>query len=766
MKKLLLFGFILILNASVFAAGKRVAVFNTVGEGLSSDELNWIPSSVRRKLESNLNDYTSYQLVDVQNEDEIKKLQKKAESYTYDQETSIELGKLVSAELGFFSTITKANERYILSVSVTNLTTGLRLSSVTADSVTEPVSLFEGGGSAVNKVTVKLCEDLGISLSALDRYVLLKGTDNLSDKDQISMTQEEVNKYQSKQQELEKQLKEVSLSAELDAETRKAKLEAEKALAEQQKLIAQERLERLKLQQQRLYEDQEQQKTRTAEQRKKIEEAAAQAEKQAKLVRQQKIDSLSVDQQIAVIEAKKQAMLDIHSSVLAQEKIIKQNANDDYKAQCEAIDAEPLRNGETDSKGNILPAVKQMRNERKQAIRNEIEAKALEDLKKIQGKTTEQEAALYVDIQNDIQKLKVRRTVSSIEDSRIIDIGNYAGDKYEWDTTVSLYINDVKIFGQKANIGYKNVSGKNPVNPSGAKADAWNDYLDTVDLYDYMFRRNVPAVSLEIDYSIEAMPVNYPSMYKMTLYEFRFIDTVSGKVIQTVEPAKSSYRFTVSPTADISYYKPNASYSSLNSGNTITDVSQDTTSNIVEYSEVKTGKAAKKRTKKNSLYDQSNGGGARCNFGVNFGMATNDKLYSSDEEGANLEAYVSIPFSTFFFMECDFGWFSLPRKFGNYISGSGNVTMATFDMGFNLRLGRPNLYTLGGIGLAFEDDLVDSKTRETESLLVYKAALGMDIPLTDFLCLTVEGGVLGLGSMGASPMFKVGAAFTLPTLVF
>ena len=100
MKKLVIFGLILLINTSVFAAGKRVAVFNPVGEGLSSDELNWIPSSVRRKLEANFNDYTSYQLVDVQNEEEIKNLQKKAESYTYDQATSIELGKLVSAEIG------------------------------------------------------------------------------------------------------------------------------------------------------------------------------------------------------------------------------------------------------------------------------------------------------------------------------------------------------------------------------------------------------------------------------------------------------------------------------------------------------------------------------------------------------------------------------------------------------------------------------------------------------------------------------------------
>ena len=257
MKKLVLFLSILIGASMVLsAAGKRIAVFNPTCEGLSEDEQNWIPSSVRRRLEANFNDYTTYQLVDVQNEEQIKNIQKKAESYTHDQDTSIEIGKLVSAEIGVFSNITKANGKYILSTNVTNLTTGVRLSSVTTDSVLEAVQLFEGSGSSVNKVTVKLCDDLGIKLSSIDRYVLLKG-EELAEKDQISMTQEEVSKYEKKKQELEKQLKEVSLSTELDAESRKAKLEAEKALAEQQKQIAEERLERLKLQQQRLLEEQQ-----------------------------------------------------------------------------------------------------------------------------------------------------------------------------------------------------------------------------------------------------------------------------------------------------------------------------------------------------------------------------------------------------------------------------------------------------------------------------------------------------------------------------
>ena len=765
MKKIWVFLIILLsVSFAATAAGKRIAIFNPTAEGLSADEQNWIPSSVRRRLEANFNDYTTYQLVDVQNEEQIKKIQKNAESFTHNQDTSIEIGKLVSAEIGVFSNITKANGKYILSTSVTNLTTGVRLSSVTTDSVAEAVKLFEGAGSSVNKVTVKICDDLGIKLSAIDLYVLLKGQD-LSDKDQISMAQEEVSKYEKKQKELEKQLKEVSLSAELDADSRKAKLEAEKALAEQQKQIAAERLERLRLQQQRLLEDQEQQKTRTAAQREKIEQAAALAEKQAKLVRQQKIDSLTIDNQIAIIEAKKQAMVDIHESVLNQEKFIKQSANDEYKARCEAIDAEPLRNGETDSKGKILPAVQQLRKERKLEIRKEIEAKALEDLAAIQGKTTAQEDSLYNDIQNDLAKLRVRRTISSIEDARILDIGNYAGDKYEWDTTVSLYINDVKIFGQNANIAYSNVSGKNPVTPTTANSNNWNDYLDTVDLYDYMFRRKVPAITLEVDYSIDAMSDNYPSMYKMTLYEFRFIDTISGKVVQTITPAKSSYRFSVNPTVDISYYTKSVAAETNNGGANTKTPSEEKP--FIKAEEIKTGKNAKKRKNIDPVYDQTKDGGSRFNLGFNIGRAVSEDYMYDRNSGMQLEGYCSIPLTTFMFMQMDYSWISIPKNFSIDKNLPSELTFATFDLGFNLRPripGKPiNLYILGGAGPAFSDH---EAYKYSEALFGYKAACGIDIPMEDFWCFTVETGVLGLDDMDPAPYAKIGVAFTIPNFKF
>lgn len=768
MKRIVFLGLFLLLNLSVFGAGKRVVIFNPVGEGISEDEQNWLPSSVRRKLESHFNDYTPYQIVDVQNEKEIKEIQKKAESYSYDQETSIELGKLVSAEIGIFSSITKAGDKYMLSVNVTNLTTGIRASSVTSDMVSDSFSLFDGPSSSVNKVFVKLCDDLGVNLSSVDKFVLLKGQ-SLSDSEQITMTQEEVSKYEKKQRELDKQLKEISVSADLDSETKKAKIEAEKALAEQQALIAKERLERLTIQQEMLIKDQEQQKKRTAEQREKIEKAAAEAERTAAMIRQTKIENLSVDGQISVIEAKKQALVDIRNSISNQEKLIIQLANEDYKVQTAVIDNEPLRNGETDSNGNILPAIKQKRNEKKKAIKQEIEARANADIDVIQTKTLAQENALYKDIQNDRNKLKVRRTVSSLQDDRILSIGNYAGEKFEWEASASIYINDVKIFSQNANISYKSVSGKQPVLPTDRNEKLWNEYLDTVDLYDYMFRRNVPAVSLEIDYSVEAMPDNLPSMYKLVIYEFRFVDTVTGKTVQSIVPARTTYRFTVTPVVDISSERNPAL------ANEVRELPSVNT-NVKSVSEKTVKQKKEKTTNTNSKYSQKNGKGNRLNLGGMIGFAEDYQDRYGYETGISLEGYLSYPVNPYLFLQGDFGVMSVPSYFGDYVcyddngKAGKNISSAlftcSFDAGLNLRLGSknkaPNLYTYAGIGFMTDDNLYLRNSKRTSSLFFNKYAFGIDIPLSDMSCITLEYGLMNASGLGNSQTFKIGYAISIP----
>lgn len=548
MKKIYL-AFIFLCAASfLFAQTKRIAIFNPESEGLSEEDDSWIPSSVRRKLESNFNLYTSFQLVEIQNEAELKMIQKKADSSAYDEDTSIELGKLVSAEYGVFSTITKIKDKYILSSSITNLSTGVRLSSITTDSVSDSVALFEGAGCSVNHVIVQFCMDLHIPLSSTDVYKLLKNQD-VSNNQEIDLMEEELSKYNEYKKELDSKIKELNLSVDLEKESLKVRLEAEREMIEQQEKIAKERIQRLKKENEQYLKDIEDEKLRSQEQRDKINEVQKEIEEKVSSLQKEKIDNLSVDAQIAAVEAKKVALVELRESIDKQIEYINQEAQNEYEKRVLYIDQEPLRKGELDSNGNMIPSVKANRERQKESIKKEVFSRAKEDIAELKNKTLSQEKALLQAIDKDYAALSKKRSISSLDDDRIFFVENYAGEKYQWNVNVSLFINDSSVFTQNVGLYYKNVSGKLEANPDNPKL--WNEYLDTVDLYDYMFRRKVPVIALEIDYTIEPMDEKYPSSYLITIEQFRFIDTRSHEVIQYSTPPQRLFRLNVNPAVDI-----------------------------------------------------------------------------------------------------------------------------------------------------------------------------------------------------------------------
>ncbi|MCR4733649.1 MAG: hypothetical protein K5829_01405 [Treponema sp.] len=722
----LLLIFILI-TSGLSAESKRIAVFNPSAEGLSSDEKNWLPSSVRRKFEANFNDYTDFQLIEVQNENEIKNLHKKAEGSAYDQSTSIALGKLVAAEYALFSSITKVGGKYILSANVTNLTTGLRLSSVSIDGVSEYINLFEGAGSSVNNATVKICSDLGIILSAVDKYILLKGN-KLSDDDEIKMTKQELESYNKRKADLERQIKEISLSSQIDADLKKAKLESERILLEQQEKIAKDKIERLEKARVQLEQDQIEQQRRSDEQRKRISEVAAETEKKATELRNKKIESLAVDAQIAVIEAKKQALLEIRNNIKKQGDVIISMAQEEYTAECNKIDAVPLRKGELDSNGKILPDVKKRRENKKKKLKVEIEARAKKDIEALKKTVEEQETALLKAIAADREVLKTRRTISSLLDERISFIGNYAGEKYEWDATASLYISDVCIFSKKVPVPYQTLTKKVPVKASDFDNMNYDDYLDTVDLYDYMFRRKVPVISLEMDYYVEALDDNRPSEYRIVVTEARYVDTKYNKTLMICDLGQKNFYFVVNPTVDIRT-EAEKSVKIDNSGN-----SNKTKS---DSSNKSNGKQSGSKTKSNEPNAKlvKNDSDSRFLLSIITGFPNASDI-NKGILGTGFESYFlgTMPLSPSFFTQFDCGFIMEPTL------NSAETFAFNYNLGFgfNKRLYwgsyKPNLYFSGAIGIF---NVIDSEA-DKENFITYKITGGIDFPIFNLFCISLE----------------------------
>lgn len=165
-KKMIVVCIFVLLTSTTFAQNaKRVVVLPSTAKGLSGTEEYFI-SLVHDKLEANLREYTPFTVVDMTNESEIRKLQAKSEGDAFDADTAIELQRLTSANNAVFSTIIRTRRGFILTLSLTDLTTGVKKAATAPISRDYGEDLFDGKGCGVDEATIQFCKQLSIKLTA------------------------------------------------------------------------------------------------------------------------------------------------------------------------------------------------------------------------------------------------------------------------------------------------------------------------------------------------------------------------------------------------------------------------------------------------------------------------------------------------------------------------------------------------------------------------------------------------------------------------
>ena len=369
--------------------------------------------------------------------------------------------------------------------------------------------------------------------------------------------------------------------------------------------------------------------------------------------------------------------------------------------------------------------------------------------------------------------LKTKRTISSLQDKRIFTIGNYAGESYYWIAKASLFINDYCIFEKNVKIEYSKVTKKQPVSASSSDTQKWNDYLDTVDLYDSMFRRQIPIICLEMDYVVEAMPDDYPSTYKVSILEYRLVDIVENKIVEKIPANYSTYTFQVNPVVDIRLNKnvnTNISQKKVNSnkgyytGTVIIDDENNSGKKQNPETVKKLGEVKKSNRKK--MYEQSNGYGGRNNLGSLSGTASDYYI----DDSFSMFTYYTIDLSSYFFAQFDIGLLQCPQYFDNYVLCDDVLLNWNFSLGFNFRVPvfflYPNVYFGAGFGGANNDAYIITKdnkrVKKEEPFQVYKAFVGVDLPIFKYFSLTSEMGAIYVEDLGWSRTFYMGASITFP----
>ena len=126
------------------------------------------------------------------------------------------------------------------------------------------------------------------------------------------------------------------------------------------------------------------------------------------------------------------------------------------------------------------------------------------------------------------------KTVSSMGDELKVSYGTYDGDKNGWNAYLSLYSDGILLFQDTFIVKYEALAGKPAPDLSTASDKEFDEYMNNTDMYTSLLVRGDPILYFELDYNVIAAGENEPSKYTFYFTKLTAINTLSGKVVQTI----------------------------------------------------------------------------------------------------------------------------------------------------------------------------------------------------------------------------------------
>lgn len=485
---------------------KNIIVVSS-GENLSAAERAWLPASVKDELESNLQSYTKYSFVS-SSESKIKELQKKSEAAGFDEKSAIELGKLTSAGHAIFVITRKTGNSYTVTAELTNLTTGkvVAKSVSSAKKKIDTVSAIDG--SAVDEVTIDLCQKLGVSLTNTQKYLLQNGSLNVSGTDQMALYNQEFENYNKQISNFDAEIAKLMKSNSIDAITQKQKLESEKALAEEKRKATEANKLRLAEIEKAKKEEAAAAAGRTEEQQKKILEVSKSVNEKAAELRKLKTENLSALGKIKLVEAKKAALIEIRNNEKNEQKAISVNYKKEYDAKISEVKNAPWRTAEKDEDGKPAKEAIRERENKVLSLERERDKVCLAAQKKIAQATHDNQVAVMADILIDEENMpQTSYYANNLNNNLRVKIGNYSRSNDGWKVNYTVLCDGIELGSSEGFIEYEALES---FLPSGmAKFDA-------VDMYDSLFKCGEPVLTFEVSYTVKE------NAFEISTYTFSF----------------------------------------------------------------------------------------------------------------------------------------------------------------------------------------------------------------------------------------------------
>lgn len=502
---------------------------------------SWLSNHLQNLIEENLQKYTDFTtVVDEAAEQKVKAQQRRSESTAHSESDIIEIGKLVNAKYALFSYARELGNAYTLTIHFTDLTTGVQRASITSQPHGKLEELYVHPG-AVDEVTLALCERLGIVLSTAQKFVLQHGEAELTVNQQIELERKEQERFRQQMKDLDNQIVALKTSTEADAETQQKKLEALRAMNEQKLKAAQEREKRLREEQKKQLADMAAEASRKKESIQRRNAMSAEIESKVKNLRAAKVQNANIMERIAFLETKKKTFNELQDELAKRKEEIDRAADEEFNLKKAEIEARPWRVGEL-ADGKPTTKAKDHRNNEIESILKKLKAQAEKEKSAVEKELQPTSRTLLDEIITDYRTLEnTTVTISSIRNEKDIQYstGTFNGDKNLWSILLYFYNDGKESIGQyQTSISYQAVTEKKPFSEISFRNTeqeevGYNEFLDTVDMYDSLFARNVPVLTYEVDYTVE--PWTIPSQYRICFKELRIKDTQNGKLLRKEE---------------------------------------------------------------------------------------------------------------------------------------------------------------------------------------------------------------------------------------
>ena len=306
-------------------------------------------------------------------------------------------------------------------------------------------------------------------------------------------------KWSQQLKQAEADLKKLESGRNADSDANAAEVaaaQAKLALAQAEKEASEKRSEQIKADTKKAAEEAEAAKSRSADLQAKIDAMKIAAENAATQVRMNTVAGATIMDAINEIENNKAKIIDISNQISKLSESKAWELSIELAKKVREIDDTTYQKAELGSDGKPTSTALAMRQMRKDALKAEYDKMLADYTAEISSRMKGSDAGILVIINNEVDVLgKATFDFSSITGGIEISINQYDGGTGGWNLRYKVGA----LFSGEIFLPYETLTEKTKVD-SVSDMSQWADYqeyLDNVDMFDSMFRGDVPVIVVE-----------------------------------------------------------------------------------------------------------------------------------------------------------------------------------------------------------------------------------------------------------------------------